>query len=40
MLGYANDFYQLWETKRHPYDYENMYAESENIYYKAVLQFL
>lgn len=39
-MGHANDFYQLWETKRHPYDYKNMYAESENIYYKAVLQFL
>ena len=40
MLGYANDFYQLWETKRHPYDYKNMYAESENICYKDILQFL
>ena len=28
------------KTKRHPYDYKNMYAESENICYKDILQFL
>lgn len=39
-MGHANDFYQLWETKRHPYDNKNIYAESENICYKDVLQFL
>ena len=40
-VGYANDFYQLWETKRHPYDYENMPLEPELICcYKAILKHI
>lgn len=39
-VGPANGFYKLWETKRYLYNYENKYAESENICYKDILQFL
>ncbi len=40
-MGHANDFYQLWETKRHPYEYKNMPLEPELICcYKAILKHM